>query len=333
MKIATFSLSAIVSLAIAKGDTTGLRSANSAEPPVLKESNETTGSTAGDILLVDYVYTYGAPAVAKHPHHANPGNKCIPGIRVYTENVNSQGDITNTDFAAHLNAKYGYGHPKISTLALRNVDGGKTEYYWWECKDSDNKDYYDWEWYPNMWSAARIIGHIHSLREEYEPRLTSFLNHSSIPLGDTATELALQDSLQDYISVPWCNGKTKEDSIDCLDNYSELKYDDEGNPYPNSDHGGLTGVKPKGWEVDATMNHRNELYNDNDYVYTLKNDNDPSFRKCIISFQQSQELADFGSFMFGNELTTGYCGRTGVHIGLRNELWQVSRSLQHSYSL
>ena len=77
------------------------------------------------------------------------------------------------------------------------------------------------------------------------------------------------------------------------------------------------------------MNHvtHNAVGTDNDYVYTLTNDSDPSFRKCIITFQSSKGIADFASFLFGNEGTTGYCGRTGVHIGIRNELWQVRKTI------
>merc|ERR1712032_684560 len=54
----------------------------------LEESaRDGTAGTGGN--LVDFLYTYGAPAVAKHPHMSNPGNTCIPGIRAYTEDVNS----------------------------------------------------------------------------------------------------------------------------------------------------------------------------------------------------------------------------------------------------
>ena len=87
MRIATFSISAIASLAIAKGDYVGVRSSNSAEPPALKGIFDAPGLTSANTLRVDYLYTYGAPASAKHPPHANPGNKYIPGIRVYTEDV------------------------------------------------------------------------------------------------------------------------------------------------------------------------------------------------------------------------------------------------------
>jgi len=87
MKISILSISTIASLAVAKGDSVGLRSANRAESPISEDFNETTASTTTGNLLVDHLYTYGAPATVKGPHQSNPGNKCIPGIRVYTENV------------------------------------------------------------------------------------------------------------------------------------------------------------------------------------------------------------------------------------------------------
>ena len=62
------------------------------------------------------------------------------------------GHIINTNFAANINAARDYGHSKISTLIVRWVDDGskegKQEYMWFKCKDSDNMDYYKWEWYP-----------------------------------------------------------------------------------------------------------------------------------------------------------------------------------------
>ncbi|KAL7552244.1 hypothetical protein ACHAWF_015472 [Thalassiosira exigua] len=281
------------------------------------------GSSGSDALLVDYVYTYGAPAAAKHPHHANPGNRCLPGIRVYTKNFGwpswafHQGVITNTDFASHINAAFGYGHPKISTLALRDVEGGKREYLWYECKDEDNKDYYDWEWYPSKSAAANAIPgfHIHSIDTEYEPRLKAFFDGTSVLLahgGATeATDVVRNSPLLNYTSVAWCNGMPLEDTKTCLSEYGQ-------------DHPTTGGVAPLGWEVDAQMEHITE--GDSDRVYTLRNDADPNFRRCIISFQQSREIADFGVFFKG--ATTGYCGRDGVHIGLRNELWQLTHNAQ-----
>lgn len=317
MKFFAFSLLAIASFA--KGDIAGLRSTNAAATA--------QESTSQGTLLVDYLYTYGAPATAKHPHHANPGNRCIPGVRVYSENVNSWGHITNTDFAAHINAARDYGHPKISTLILRWVDDGskkgKQEYMWFECKDSDNTDYYKWEWYPGKWNAANMIPgyHIHSLDTVYEPRLKSLLDDSSHQLGNAkASGLALDPRVLDYTSVAWCNGMAFEATKTCLKNYATYrnKKDVLAHPYAK-------GINTDEWKVDAQLEHTTESGfggSDTDRVYTLRNDNDPAIgRKCIISFQQSRSLADFGSFT--QAYTTGFCGRYGVHAGVRDELWHL----------
>lgn len=300
MKISLLSISAIASLV--KGDIAGIRSAKGTDPSEIQDSDGSTGlTTATNTPLVDYLYTYGAPATVKNSHHANPGNKCIPGIRVYDENA-SWGRVHSTDAGSQINAAWGYGHPKISTLVLRW--DGDWQYYWFECKDSDNKDYYEWEWYPK-WSG---VWSLHSLDKEYEPRLKAFYKGDSERLGKDASAFALASPLLDYTSVTWCNGlPTKEETTTCLETY-------------NSAHPGVAGVAPLGYEVDGFMIHT-DPNGDNDGVYTLNNNG-----KCIITFQQSREIADFGSFFLGG--TTGYCGRQGVHIGVRNELWQITHDPQ-----
>lgn len=298
-----------------------LATASSAKSVQLR--GKSADSTDPNTLRVDYLFTYGAPAVAKNPHHANPGNRCIPGVRVFSEDVNWRGHITNTDFAAHINAGAGYGHPKISTLILRDVWGeDKREYIWLECVDEDNEDYYEWEWYPSQWSRAKLIDHIHSIDTVYEPRLKSLLEGRSHQLYEAAASgLALDPRILDYTSVAWCNGMPLEDTKECLKNYSTDTKDDGTLAHPN-----VAGVAPKGWVVDAqlthTYDHGGSVGTDTDRVYTLINDGDPKIgRQCIISFQQSRNLADFGSFLL--PYTTGFCGRTGVHVGVRNELWHI----------
>merc|ERR1712194_15710 len=240
------------------------------------------------------------------------------------------GHITNTDFAAHINAARDYGHPKISTLIVRRVnDGskeGKQEYMWFECKDSDNMDYYEWEWYPGKWNAANMIPghHIHSLDTVYEPRLKSLLDGRSHQLGNAeASGLALDARVLDYPSVAWCNGKALDETKTCLDEYATYRNKDGVLAHPDA-----KGINTDEWKVDAQLTHTTEFdffgkkETDTDRVYTLWNDSDPAIgRKCIISFQQSRSKADFGSFARSH--TTGFCGRYGVHAGVRDELWHL----------
>jgi len=328
MKFSILSISTIASLAVAKGDRVGLRSANSAESPIPEDFNEAAASATTSNLLVDYLYTYGAPATVKDPHQSNPGNKCIPGIRVYTENFGWTywwgNIITNTDFAAQINAGNNYPHPKISTLVLRWVEGGKNEYLWYECKDSDKAIEYSWQYYPDKNAMSNMMGHCHSIKEEYEPRMQTFYDGTSSPLDSDASALALQSpSLLDYTSAAYCMGNrfpTKADMTSCLENYPNKHPGEWGD-------GPVQGLAPLGWEVYAHMNHVDG--NDQDHVSVLKHDNNStSFRKCIIAFQGSDGIDDLSSFIFGNGGTTGYCGRNGVHIGLRNELWKITHDLQ-----
>ena len=62
----------------------------------------------------------------------------------------------------------------------------------------------------------------------------------------------------------------------------------------------------------------------------LKNDSDQDRRKCIISFSGSESsVGDLSAFLLNNAGSTGYCGRYGVHIGVRNELWQITHDSQY----
>lgn len=326
MKISILSISTIASLAVAKGDRVGIRSANSAESPFpeAEDFNEAAASATTSNLLVDYLYTYGGPATVKHPHQSNPGNKCIPGIRVYTENYGWKGwwgYITNTDFAAIMNAKHDYPHPKMSTLVLRLYEGGKQEYLWFECKDSDDEYEYSWQYFPDKNARSSTKNDIHDIQVDYEPRMQAFNDGSSSPLYSDASAFARQSpSLLDYVSAAYCVWfPTEADMTSCLKGYPE-KHTGEGGNDP------VQGLAPLGWEVYANMNHVDG--NDQDHVMVLKNDDSPSFRKCIISFKGSDGIEDISRFLFDNAKTTGYCGRNGVHKGVRDELSQITHDDQ-----
>ena len=69
---------------------------------------------------------------------------------------------------------------------------------------------------------------------------------------------------------------------------------------------------------------------DTDQVYVLRNDVEPSRRKCIISFQSSDSLSDLATFAFASNAEGTYCGRQGVHTGVSNELRRFARASQWS---
>ncbi|KAL7531030.1 hypothetical protein ACHAXR_003807, partial [Thalassiosira sp. AJA248-18] len=273
--------------------------------------------------LVDHLYTYGALSVA-NPHMSNPGNKCIPGIRTYTEDISSGDDcnegeagcfrgehFTNTDFAANFNNNV-YPHPKMSTLALRWRDKALVEYIESKCDDAEDVEQYEQQWWPGSQPAQIQEGqNIHHLAKHYERRLVE------VPED-------IRGPLLEYASVSACHRNSATEVQDCLDAYSG-----EGNM-------DLPGVGPLGWEVLAFMNHQAQLMEgiDNDTVFVLKNDEDENHRKCIISFKGSETLGgDLSNFLFEKAGAGDYCGRSGVHMGVKDELWQITNNPQYQHHM
>jgi hypothetical protein len=311
----------------------------------LQDDHHVADEVLSSSLRVDAVYTYGAPSIS-NPHISNPGNKCIPGLRMYTQDEQQQQQnkcqwwewwcsdnnndssfsssgsseeqriITNTDFASHWNANK-FPHPKMSTLALVwNVDSQVVEYLFMECTDDDDDeivDEYDFQWWPHHSQTANMVNHIHSLEWHYERRLQQIPKHVRGP------------SLE-YAAIANCGYETSaQEVIDCHANYVT-----RGN--------GLPGMDTSVWKVAAFMNHQYGNNGDNDPVVVYEKtqdeddnndvDNNNNFKTCIISFAGSESIGDWGDFLPWNSGTTGYCGRHGVHIGVRNELWSITHDDQ-----
>ncbi|KAL7479429.1 hypothetical protein ACHAW6_005161 [Cyclotella cf. meneghiniana] len=283
-------------------------------------------ATASAPLLVDYLYTYGAPSVTLNTHQSNPNNACIPGIRVYTEDVTSSTvqcawyqlwckeesgtRVTNVDFASKINLIDGYMHPKMNTLVLRSVDG-KIKYQFNQCQDGNSQQTF--QWWPDANEPSDMMPryHIHSLQEHYETRLMQISDSVANPLLDYAS--AAKCSYADYSGV-----------LQCLKNYRQ------------GDSNGIPGVMALGYELFTHMNHANKYsltQTDDDAVIVLKNDSNPNFRKCIIAFQGSDSLADFADFVGLNNMPTSYCGRDGIHSGVKKELWRITHDSQYESSI
>jgi hypothetical protein len=194
---------------------------------------------------VDFMYTFGAPSTAKDPHVSNPGNKCLPGIRTYTEDVKSSQDcawwevlwcnpkehITNTDFGSKFNADL-YPHPKMSTLILRYRDNAVSEYIYKECTDIDNIGKYGFQSWPTYDQPADYLPgfNIHDLVTHYQPRLM-------------VVPSSIRGPLLDYIFVSKCGKLSKSALAGCL-NENRLT---------------------SNWTTLAYMNHQSSL-GDNDVV-------------------------------------------------------------------
>lgn len=277
--------------------------------------------TASEPLHVDRLYTYGAPSVVKgSPTTSDPNNLCLPGIRIYNEDVDDVEcswfnqlwctpgkQVTNVDFASQLNVKNGYHHPKVDTLVVRLLNGANVEYTYQQC-NSYGSAVEEYQWWPEANLPADMVQNNHHMKEHYIPRLAQ--------LPYSVQERSLQ-----YSSIPVCIQESSWDAVKyCFNNYSE------------ETAVGNAGVAGIGWEPLAYMKCETEgLLTDSDTVFVLKNDYDDSNRRsCIIGFQGSDTVLDLMDFVYINNEETSYCGRYGVHTGTANELWLLTHDPQYA---
>ncbi|KAL9190052.1 hypothetical protein ACHAXT_007263 [Thalassiosira profunda] len=278
----------------------------------------------GGRLRVSSVYTYGAPSIARDPAASNPNNRCLPGLRIYTEDASlpscswwqfwctagKEREVTNVDFASKVNVEEGYPHPKMAALVLRLVDGETVEYTYKPCRNAEDVDQYGYQWWPEAELPASILPQwsIHGLDEHYERRL------QSVPRSVRGPSL-------EYVSAARCSYKSSEQEIRaCL------------NDYEQETSSQLGGVAVLGWEMAAHMVHETNgaIVSDTDTVYVLKNDRPNGTRRCIITFQGSDGTADLSNFVFGSNDATEYCGRPGMHSGVAGELRGITQNPQYA---
>lgn len=192
----------------------------------------------------------------------------------------------------------------MDTLILRSVDGAY-EYNYQRCSDGTYE--HNFQWWPDSGVPSEMVPgfHIHSLDDHYEARLMRVKQS----IGGLLTSL---------VSAARC---TYADSVwQCLTNYRS----DSINRIP--------GVSALGYQLLAEMQHQSSFMSstDSDAVIVLKNDVNDSYRKCIISFEGSDGLADLTEFVGWNNNPTSYCGRNGVHSGVKNELWSITHDSQYA---
>jgi hypothetical protein len=212
--------------------------------------------------------------------------------------------ITNVDFASQINVGDGYIHPKIDTLILRSVDG-VTEYELEACQDGTYQ--HGFQWWPGADVPSDMIPgyNIHKLDEHYEARLMNVKSSVAGPLLSFAS--AAQCTYAD--SVSQCLRSYRQDNIN-----------------------NIPGVSALGYEVFAQMNHESKFLSSSDYdsVTVLKFDVNDSYRKCIIAFEGSDGISDLTDFVGLNKNPTSYCGRDGIHSGVKNELWGITHDSQYA---
>jgi len=91
----------------------------------------------------------------------------------------------------------------------------------------------------------------------------------------------------------------------------------------------LGGVDRLGYEPFAYMVHESKMMmiDDTDTVYVLKNDQS-GFRRCVIGFQGSNGVSDLSMFLMQSKDPRTYCGRSGIHSGVADELSGFTRNPQ-----
>lgn len=194
----------------------------------------------------------------------------------------------------------------MPTLIIRLVDGEKVEYTYQPCQSYENT-IEPYQWWPEANLPGGIIQNNHYLVDHYEPRLMQ------VPYSVRGPSL-------EYISAAMClNAQTFDETDNCLNNYNQET--------PSK----LDGVYRSGWETFAYMNHKTTngiVFTDVDQVFVLKNDGDANRRQCIIGFQAVSHglnaVMDFTNFVNNSNDATSYCGRSGVHDGIKNELWKIT---------
>lgn len=204
--------------------------------------------------------------------------------------------ITNTDFASQWHAD-DYPHPKQSTLVLRYRDDSKVEHIYKPCDDS-KRGTQNYQYWPSSDQPADMMWpwNIHEIEAHYERRLMK-------------TPSSVRGPLLDYTSVTVCHDDKIRDISRCLNRY-------------DGGMNGLEGVSGDNWKPLATMSHVTNW--DEDTVYVLKNDQDKSRRRCIISFKGSDSLfGDLSNFFFDSP--SAYCGKDLVQNGACFDSSRLSR--------
>lgn len=298
-------------------------------------------------LHVHELYTFGAPSVTKDPITAR-GN-CVPGLRLYNENVMKWSWRHPSDFGAMVNQDL--GHPKMNVLMLNhkepkfwNYNGGaNTAKYWYvPCNDSEgDKDEY---WWPkNQLSDMEI----HGMNENYFPRLKYFF------FGTTASETDTTSVKTLWTQTPTDNG-VPEDMIKSALLYGTMAQMNYAHTMPdcaedsdctgqchwgkcdgwvtNQMQNGERYAIPTGWELvkqgevssgDAVAQDR-----DNIKLYKLVATNE-----CVFTFEGSNidthggRIYDLGRFALpGARDMVTWCGKDNLHRGVKDELWTIMHS-------
>jgi hypothetical protein len=243
--------------------------------------------------LVSMMITFGAPAIS-WPAASNPGSRCIPGYRFYTQNdpLPGGGYGIQEDAAAMYTR---FPHAKTNVVMLR--DGKDSEFK--HCIHYPVDESQLVERMP-LWQAA--VYHdwaIHSITSSYAPRIKTM----SFPELTEQQESELERKSSIALKLAIMADATYTESLDGSINAVR-------DQLPGYRLVGFALVPGGGLDKDAVLVIQNEA--------TLG---------CTINFEGSYNIADLNSF--ASDYGTGYCGFRNTHVGVRNELWTITAN--HEY--
>ncbi|CAK0847122.1 unnamed protein product [Prorocentrum cordatum] len=241
-------------------------------------------------LLVDAMFTFGAPAIS-FPAASNPGGRCIPGVRMYTENDRLPGGGYGwQEDAAAMHTRY--PHAKTPVFVLRDANKSTSQYY--ECYHTPMSTDQLVERMPLMKGAMYHEWRLHGITDVYAKRLAGM----SLP----NTSRLSKEKLDKYIQI----GLNLTDMAD--------------KTYTQNLSAAREAVRRDlpGWKLVGYASVMGKA-GDQDDVLLLQ---DEESGDCTISFEGSFGMPDLGSF--ASDYGTGYCGFDDVHVGVRNELWYIT---------
>lgn len=305
----------------------------------------TAAAGAASDLRVHELYTFGAPSVTQDPITAR-GN-CVPGLRLYNENVMDWSWVHPSDFAAMVNQDL--GHPKMAMLMLNNQDpkfwnhnGGwhTAKYEYKPCEDLGRWDQ-AWFWWPKNQTPNTAI---HGMNENYLPRLKYFFFGTSdedtsvkslwtrTPTDDGVPADLIKNALL-YGEMAQLNYAPTADACNSDSDCETACVNGRCNGYATWK---VNDAFPPGWELikqGFVESGRSDIVREVKDIDDIKLFKKAATDECVFTFEGSNieteggQQYDLGRFTgpgAGDMVT--WCGKDNLHRGVKDELWTIMQS-------
>ena len=321
----------------------------------------TAGAGAASDLRVHELYTFGGPSVTRDPITAR-GN-CVPGLRLYNENVMDWSKRHPSDFAAMFNQDL--GHPKMAMLMLNNRqskfwnhNGGRNtaKYVYKPCKDSEGNQHHYW-WPKNQIGNTKI----HGLNEAYLPRLKHFFfGEDEITPENLWTQTPIDNGVpEDLIKSALLYGTMAQFNYAATEpacaSSSDCPKDQDKCPDSSPCYGACSNGRCDGWVTWAMKDEaknafppgwelikQGEVFSGNKAAGAEDRDNIKLYKftatnECVFTFEGSNieknggiqyDLGRFTGHGAGNMVT--WCGKKNLHRGVKDELWTIIHSAAYA---